>query len=138
MGTWSGGGGSRTDLKRWMLFVDGENFTCRAQALAQDKGIQLVEGDHYSRDVFVWFPNFAGSSSALFRQSRHPLHWTPIRSYYYTSVRGSDETLEGVRMQLWTLGFQAEVFKRNKERDSKGVDIALTKDMLTHAFFDHY
>ena len=40
-------------------------------------------------------------------------------------------------MQLWTLGFQAEVFKRNKERDSKGVDIALTKDMLTHAFFDH-
>jgi hypothetical protein len=29
---------------RWMLFVDGENFTIRAQKFAQENGITLVEG----------------------------------------------------------------------------------------------
>jgi hypothetical protein len=31
-------------LRRWMMFVDGENLTIRAQRLAQHKGIQLREG----------------------------------------------------------------------------------------------
>lgn len=37
------------------------------------------------------------------------------------------------------LGFDPQVFKKSSNSPkSKGVDIALTKDMLSHAFQDHY
>jgi uncharacterized LabA/DUF88 family protein len=39
---------------------------------------------------------------------------------------------------LWNLGFTPVVFRKAKGSRSKGVDITLTKDMLTHAFHDHY
>ena len=45
-------------LRRWMSFVDGENFTIRAQKLAESRAIPLVEGEFYQRDVFVWIPKF--------------------------------------------------------------------------------
>jgi len=32
-----------------MLFVDGENFTIRAQEVAQRNGISLTEGDYYKK-----------------------------------------------------------------------------------------
>ncbi len=138
MGTCTSGGGATLDQKRWMLFVDGENFTLRAQALASDSKIVLPEGERYCRDVFVWFPTFQYTSSALFPNSRHQLQWTPIRAYYYTSLIGDGLKMEEVRTRLWKLGFQPQVFFKSKDRKAKSVDIALTKDMLTHAFFDHY
>ena len=37
------------------------------------------------------------------------------------------------------MGFNPQVFKRDaNQKKAKGVDIALTKDMLTHAFLGHY
>ncbi len=48
MGTMTGGGGGIDPyLRRWMLFVDGENFTIRAQDVAQKKQIALTQGDFY-------------------------------------------------------------------------------------------
>jgi hypothetical protein len=43
-------------LRRWMLFVDGENLTLRAQELAKQKDFQLMEGPAYAKDVYVWMP----------------------------------------------------------------------------------
>jgi uncharacterized LabA/DUF88 family protein len=43
-----------------------------------------------------------------------------------------------VEESLWRLGFTPKVFKKQKERKSKGVDISLTTDMLTHAFQNHF
>jgi uncharacterized protein (TIGR00288 family) len=43
-----------------------------------------------------------------------------------------------VEQALWSLGFTPQVFRRDKGRGSKGVDIALTKEMLSHAFRDNY
>jgi hypothetical protein len=43
-------------LRRWMLFVDGENLTIRAQKLASDNAVNLQEGAEYRKNVFVWFP----------------------------------------------------------------------------------
>jgi uncharacterized LabA/DUF88 family protein len=133
------GGGMRTDLKRWMLFVDGENLVMRAQEFAEEHGLGLDEGRYYNRDVFVWFPHNPGTHHWPYSSNTLPLESSAVRSYYYTSVTGDDKRLEQVREQLWSLDFQPEVFKRTiKGVKAKGVDIALTKDMLTHAFFNHY
>jgi len=85
-------------LKRWMMFVDGENLTLRAQQLVQDRGISLREGPYYSQDVFVWLPEFparralsgqaAGLSEAAneTEDQRMGLRTHGIRSYYYTKA----------------------------------------------------
>jgi len=40
--------------RRWMVFVDGENLTIRAQRIAEKEGITLGEGPAYKQDVFIW------------------------------------------------------------------------------------
>jgi uncharacterized LabA/DUF88 family protein len=45
--------------------------------------------------------------------------------------------LAAAREAIWKVGFSPSVFKK-KEGKSKGVDIALTSDLLSHAFLDNY
>lgn len=120
----------------WMTFVDGENLTLRGQDLAEQRGVTLVEGGYFKRDCFVWIPGrngrhrFGGSE---FMQQR------PIRATFYTGVTGADALIQEVRQKLKELAFQPQVFKRiRKDAKAKGVDIALTKDMLSHAFRGNY
>lgn len=62
-----------------------------------------------------------------------------IRSYYYTSVSGDTVKMESIKQILWNRGFHGEVFKKDRrEAKAKGVDIALTKDILSHAFLGNY
>jgi uncharacterized LabA/DUF88 family protein len=64
-----------------------------------------------------------------------------IRGHYYTSTPGDESARTDVRDGLRSIGFDAEVFPRPSQssgRNSKGVDIALTTDMLSHAFLDNY
>lgn len=125
-------------LRRWMSFVDGENLTIRGQELATTKGIHLIPGEHYEKDVFVWFPGVTGRAY-LFPEPPLKLQQTAIRAYYYTSVVGDDMKMTTIREALWKLGFQPEIFKRDAQtRRSKGVDIALTTDFLWNAFQDNY
>jgi len=46
--------------------------------------------------------------------------------------------MKAVREQLRAIGFSAVLVKTEKQRHAKGVDIALTTDMLSHAFRDNY
>jgi uncharacterized LabA/DUF88 family protein len=127
-------------LRRWMLFVDGENFTIRAQKLASDNGVALHEGREFRRDIFVWMPGVS-PTSALTNTDYAPLKVQPnaIRSYFYTSVTGDDTKVLSVRQALRSLGFHPEVFKKQKDQaKAKGVDIALSKDFLSHAFLGNY
>lgn len=125
-------------LRRWMAFVDGENFTIRGQQVAGRMGVTLIEGEYYQRDVFVWFPNVTGRAN-LFAETPLNLQPNSIRSHYYTSSPGDEPKLAGIREALWRLGFHPEVFKRDSgTKRSKGVDIALAKDFLCNAFYDNY
>jgi hypothetical protein len=58
------------------------------------------------------------------------------------TIQVSSETarpLLGYGTNLWELGFSPEVFKKDKQTDkANGVDLSLTKDMLSHAFMNHY
>ena len=67
-----------------------------------------------------------------------PLHAHAIRAHYYTSVSGSSEKVDSVKNQLWDIGFTPHVFWKQKNTKSKGVDIALTTDLLSDAYRDNY
>lgn len=133
-------GGVYPRVRRWMLCVDGENLTIRAQQFSEtrSKDIELKEGRYVMRDVFLWFEPLRPRSA-----------WTPsdwwgldplgIRAYYYTSVVGDSDKIKAVRQALRELDFHPEVFKKESGKEkAKGVDIALTKDMLSHAFLNNY
>lgn len=119
-----------------MLFVDGENLTIRAQKLAEQKTIEFPKGRVYSKDVFIWMPETRATDPFMFRgRTDQPA----IRAHYYTSVVGDDVRVNSVELALRALGFQPEVFKKDKQEEkAKGVDVALTKDLLSHAFRDNY
>lgn len=124
--------------RRWMLFVDGENFTFRAQELAQKHDIKLKQGKYHERDVFIWLPNMNARRSII---PNSPLQTQPmaIRAFYYTSAVGDERRLASIKESLWELGFQPEVFKKDKQRNkTKGVDITLAKDFLSNAFLNNY
>lgn len=127
-------------LRRWMLFVDGENFTIRGQEYAENNGIPLTQGPWFYRDVFVWFPNQPGTL-ALTNSKNVPVEVQhhAIRSFYYTSLTGDDAKILKVRRELHELGFTPQVFKKlDKNKKSKGVDIALATDMLGNAYNDNF
>ena len=58
--------------------------------------------------------------------------------YYYTSVHGNDVKRNDIEQRLWAIGFEPRVFKKQRDRKSKGVDISLTRDAMCHAFDDHF
>ena len=127
-------------LKRWMLFVDGENLTIRGQALAAEHGVVLPEGSWFRRDVFLWLHSYPHATQGL-----HPLlghvgvQDRAVRAFYYTSVHGDTDAVLQTQEALWNLGFTPEVFKKgSRNAKAKGVDIALTKDLLSNAFLENY
>jgi uncharacterized LabA/DUF88 family protein len=127
-------------LRRWMLFVDGENMTMRAQKLADNTALRLQEGAEYRKNVFVWFPGLK-ATPALTNTHDSPIKVQDhaIRAHYYTSLTGDDNQVMSVRQALRSLGFHPEVFKKVRQQEkAKGVDIALAKDFLSHAFLDNY
>jgi uncharacterized LabA/DUF88 family protein len=120
---------------RWMLFVDGENLTIRAQEFAKAEGSDLkLLRERYLADVFVWPPQWDPLASYIF-----PVNVSAIRAYYYTSVTGDDGKIAEVKQALRYLHFDPQVFKKSsRQQKSKGVDITLTKDMLSHAYSNNY
>ena len=120
---------------KWMMFVDGEGFTIRAQHLAKEYKAEIPAGSHHLHNAFLW-PQLTPVGIIT---DGNPFHPSPVRSYYYTSLSGDTDKLNAVRTHLWNLGFHPEVFPKEKQSDkAKGVDITLTKDMLTHAFHNNY
>lgn len=128
-------------LKRWMVFVDGENMTIRGRRYAEKSGMALTEGPYYKRDVFLWPSLHRRHATATLTGSLSPVgvQAAAERAFYYTSEFGDIVTLNQTREALWQLGFTPEVFKKgNKQDKAKGVDIALTKDLLSNAFLGNF
>ena len=125
-------------LKRWMVFVDGENLSIRAKTLDRVKyNFDLQEGKFYRKDVFIWMPTRSPLHPVAYRVNH--LQPVPIRAYYYTSVVGDSEKVKTVEKEIRELGFQPRVFKKPRRSEkSKGVDIALATDFLSNAFLDNY
>jgi uncharacterized LabA/DUF88 family protein len=117
-----------------MQFVDGENLTIRAQEMLKSSDCYLAESPNFKKDCFIWpGADFGALGWSIILETR------PIRSFYYTSAVGDEVMVRSIRKRLWSLGFEPHVFKKAKQsQKTKGVDIALTKDMLSHAFRGNY
>jgi uncharacterized LabA/DUF88 family protein len=94
-----------------------------------NKGAHPASHVVYERNVFVWSKGI----------NHICVHAGVIRKHYYTSVQG-DEPLR-IRMEetLKSAGIEApRVFKKDRARGSKRVDISLATDMLLHASRKNY
>jgi uncharacterized LabA/DUF88 family protein len=124
-------GGSRVPT---MVFVDGENLTKRYRDLMKQRDmlVHLKSSQWYKPDVFLW--------SEILNELCNQVG--ALRKHYYTSAVGSVEDLKDIEDQLKEAGIEAPyVFKRPKSgsnRPSKGVDISLAVDMLSHAHRKNY
>jgi uncharacterized LabA/DUF88 family protein len=125
--------------KRWMMFVDGENLTIRAQEIAGQQGVDLNDRQAfpvYLKDVYFW-P--AGSLPWDHNWVRRPYaQMRAERCYFYTCAFGDDIKLDAAHDELQKIGFNPIVISKRKGQRAKGVDISLTKDMLLQAFLDNY
>lgn len=114
-----------------MVFVDGENFAIRYRCLMAKKGMEkcLMQSPFYERDVFVW-------SDVLNDLCRYA---KVIRKHYYTSVTGDENRIRDIEDRIKNAEIEApHVFKKNKRKHSKQVDISLATDMLTQAHRKNY
>lgn len=113
---------------RVMVFIDGENLSIRYGEMLNDK--KPLKHVSFLKDVYVW-------SHFLNLKSHRTCEI--VRKYYYTSAIGDDLKLDDVTNSLKSEGIEApRVFKKNKSRGSKQVDISLSVDMLTHANRKNY
>jgi len=110
------------ELERMMVFVDGTNFL-----------VQLSK--HSGLDFRAEKPQWAAISMAaeLLKQYNLFKKIKLIRKYWFASYIGSEEFLIEYRSQLRQRGFEPKLFRKRGNRE-KGVDIALTKEMLVNAF----
>ena len=120
-----------------MLFVDGENLTHEAEKIAEERNMPLKQGAYYSPGTFIWMQGIR-PRDARFVQGVLDIQLNAVRAHYYTSVVGSEETMAQIENALWAIGFHPEVFHKQKGHRSKGVDITLASDVLSHAFQDNY
>lgn len=120
-------------MSRWMLFVDGENFTIRGQDFARKTGLELVAGTYWQADVYLWFPE-CGAGPFYGLHPERPMV-EPLRAHYYTTAVGDQNALDLVREKVWSLRFSPSVFKKDsRTKRTKGVDITLATDMLSGAY----
>jgi len=127
---------------RWMLFVDGENLTIRAQELAKKQKIKLVIGDYWKKDCFFWIPsiypqNIFTPIGSYILSSPYALPDSHVRSYYYMAIKGDDSLINEIRSSLKKIRFDPRVFKKYKGK-SKEVDISIATEVLGHAYRNNY
>ena len=122
--------------RRWMLFVDGENFSKAGQRALAAVDIQPAAGERWRPDVYLWAGIGAPSWSNTIEPttSTGQYGWQPAadlrRAYYYTSDDADEPEWTATRLAIREIGFEPQLFKRRKGR-SKAVDVALASDVLT-------
>jgi hypothetical protein len=126
--------------KGYMLFVDGENLTFRAQELARKQGFDITDErafPFYKPDVYFW-PQEMPVNGVWWTAKVHVAQ-PAQRCYYYTSTGGGDEAADAVHDARQSKGFSpVVVHKPARQKKAKGVDISLTKDMLLQGFLNNY
>ena len=119
------------DLARAMIFVDGENLAIRYGNMLKQRKEKPSPDIVYVPNVLVW--------SASLNPQQNSSTPAVMRKYYYTAVQGDHPAVNEIEKQLKDLGIETpRVFKKDKDKGSKQVDITLATDMLLHATRKHY
>ena len=126
-------------FRRMMVFVDGENLVFNYQNSLAD-GYTPKGSINYLKDIYVW-----DEKSIL----NHGLH-NIIRANYYTYATGNEKRINEINSKIKSLSYLKHrdsplpnylhpiVFKKaKKEAQTKGVDIQMTVDILSHIYYDN-
>ena len=135
---------------KWMLFVDGENFAIEGQKLlkeridsnlCKDEVLYSDKNEFLQKDVFLWAPGWAPLTTCSANRLFHSDNSPPWMSYYYTTTFRNEEYQLHLADRLKSVGFNPVIFsknKANKDRRTKGLDISIATDMLSHGFRNNY
>jgi uncharacterized LabA/DUF88 family protein len=134
-------------LGRMMVFVDGENLVQRFQAMVSE-GRELREDAKiaYEKDIYVWSPHLTVKPGLNL----------VVRTNFYTYAFGDDNRIQLIKDELkklqsgqysdpriqWVGGgplnsLYPVVFKKERGKKAKGVDIQLTVDILSNVYKDN-
>lgn len=124
------GSGGRTEIfevkhmeSKAIIFIDGTNLLVQ---LSRQMGVNFRADNPPPSAIAL---TKLGIDSILFWAQS----WHVTRRSWYGSYKGNEETHSRLRELLRRYGYDPSLFKQTGGRE-KGVDIALTKDMLVHAF----
>jgi uncharacterized LabA/DUF88 family protein len=123
-------GGSR-HYRRLMVFVDGSNFLVQ---LSKELDIKL-RADRPVRSVITLAEKLISKATSI---SRYASEFAHVRRYWFSSYAGNDENHSFLKRILRELDFEPILFKKHQDKKEKGVDIALTKEMLVNAFNSNF
>ena len=126
---------------RAILFIDGENLTIRYQAMLTAGRIAKAKF-HHRPNVYLWTDRILENDN--FRLEK------VIRTYYYTSMVGSDQDIVDVKRTLASFVFSSRgddggiesqvvpvVFKKPRQsQKTRNVDIQVVIDVMRFAFTD--
>lgn len=112
--------------KKYMLFIDGSNFLIE---LSKEINIPF-RADKPPWSILDLAKLFIGDVLYL-------RNIDLIRKYWFTSYQGNEEYKEEYRVNLRRHGFEPVLFQKRNQKE-KGVDIALTKEMLVNAFHQNF
>lgn len=134
-------------LGRMMVFVDGENLVRRFEAMVSE-GRELREDARISheKEIYVWSPHLTVKPGLNL----------VVRANYYTYAFGDDQRIQQIKDELkklpsgqysdpriqWVGGAPLNslypvVFKKERRKKAKGVDIQLTVDILSNVYKDN-
>ncbi|MEJ1463347.1 MAG: NYN domain-containing protein [Candidatus Sedimenticola sp. (ex Thyasira tokunagai)] len=134
-------------LGRMMVFVDGENLVQRFQAMVSE-GYGLREDARiaHEKDIYVWSPHLTVKPGLNL----------VVRANYYTYAFGDETRVQEIKDELkklqsgqyrdpriqWVGGAPLNnlypvVFKKERSKKAKGVDIQLTVDILSNVYKDN-
>jgi uncharacterized LabA/DUF88 family protein len=122
--------GSR-HYRRLMVFVDGSNFLIQ---LSKKLDIQF-RADRPVKSVITLAEKLISKATSM---SRYASEFAQVRRYWFSSYAGNDKDYSSLRIILRELDFEPVLFKKHQDKKEKGVDIALTKEMLVNAFNSNF
>lgn len=128
----------KPEFKRMMVFIDGENLVFNFQKFKDNWGV--YDDILHKKDVYVWRESSLDDLKQI----------EVIRAFYYTYMVGNDEMYSNIIEEIKSLEFNQNslsiipnnimpcVFKKlKKEKNTKGVDIKMTVDILTNIYHDN-
>jgi uncharacterized LabA/DUF88 family protein len=125
-------GGRSRHYRRLMVFVDGSNFLIQ---LCKELEITNFRPERPPRSVLTLAEKLISKTTNI---SRYASEFAHIRRYWFSSYAGNDNDYSSLRIILRELDFEPVLFKKHQDKKEKGVDIALTKEMLVNAFNSNF
>lgn len=122
--------------QKLMIFVDGTNFLIE---LFKEMGLRNFRTDRADKLTLTGIKVASVMINCLLHQKIPNSHFlTIIRRYWFSSYKkGNEQDKIALRNTLRQAGFEPVLFEKINDKE-KGVDIALTKEMLINVFNQNY